>query len=124
MDWMWSALHLDDGTHLHGVKLQIPAVGGFSVGYAQDRTGNLVELSEVNSREAFSPNGLPLDTTLTLEPAGLTADARVHGNAPVRLTATDGRVSEFARAWVSVNVVDGRTGVGWIEWNRNLEQRT
>ncbi len=25
MDWVWSALHLDDGTHLHGVDIRIPA---------------------------------------------------------------------------------------------------
>ena len=24
MDWLWSALHLDDGTHVHGVDLDIP----------------------------------------------------------------------------------------------------
>ena len=24
MDWVWSALHLDDGTHLHGVDIRIP----------------------------------------------------------------------------------------------------
>ena len=24
MDWVWSALHLDDGTHVHGVDLRIP----------------------------------------------------------------------------------------------------
>ncbi len=26
MDWVWSALHLDDGTHLHGVDLRIPGL--------------------------------------------------------------------------------------------------
>ena len=26
MDWLWSALHLDDGTHVHGVNLTIPGV--------------------------------------------------------------------------------------------------
>ena len=25
MDWVWSALHLDDGTHLHGVDIRLPA---------------------------------------------------------------------------------------------------
>ena len=24
MEWVWSALHLDDGTHLHGVDMRIP----------------------------------------------------------------------------------------------------
>lgn len=26
MDWMWSALHLGDGTHLHGLDINIPNV--------------------------------------------------------------------------------------------------
>ena len=37
MDWMWSALHLDDGTHLHGVNIRIPGVPAVSIGYVQDR---------------------------------------------------------------------------------------
>lgn len=123
MDWVWSALHLDDGTHVHGVNIRIPGVPGVSVGYVQNSGGNVIELDSVNTREAFDANGLPLDATLVLDPAELTADLTVQGNAPVRLTAADGRVSEFARAWASVNTTDGRTGVGWIEWNRNLEQR-
>ena len=120
MDWVWSALHLDDGTHLHGVNIRIPGIPGFSVGYVQDREGNVIELDTVNTREAFDPNGLPLDATLSLNPGELTANVDVRGNAPVLLTAVDGRVSQFPRAWVSVSTADGRTGVGWMEWNRNL----
>ena len=41
------------------------------------------------------------------------------GHAPVLLTATDGRVSQFPRAWATVTTADGRTGVGWLEWNRS-----
>lgn len=36
------------------------------------------------------------------------------------LTAPDGRVSQFPRAWVTVRTADGRTGIGWLEWNRNV----
>jgi hypothetical protein len=124
MDWVWSALHLDDGTHVHGVNIRIPGVPAFSVGYVQDAAGSLVELSAVNTRETFDAKGLPTDATLSLDPAELTADVEVQGNAPVRLTSAEGRVSEFARAWVSVNTTDGRTGVGWMEWNRNMGQQT
>lgn len=44
----------------------------------------------------------------------------MRGHAPVRLTAADGRVSQFPRVWASVSTADGRNGVGWVEWNRNL----
>jgi hypothetical protein len=37
----------------------------------------------------------------------------------VLLTSPDGRVSHFPRAWASVVTDDGRTGIGWVEWNRN-----
>ena len=122
MDWIWSALHLDDGTHLHGVNIRIPGAPRFSIGYVQDADGNLTELQTVDSREAFGPNGLPLDATLDLDLGGLSADVQVYGQAPVRLTAADGRVSQFPRVWASVATPDGRSGVGWVEWNRNLAE--
>ncbi|OBH50240.1 phosphotransferase [Mycobacterium sp. E2479] len=124
MDWMWSALHLDDGTHLHAVNIRIPGSPAFSIGYAQDGDGKVTELQTVDSRESFSGNGLPLDATLVLQPADITAEVEVRGQAPVRLVATDGRVSQFPRVWAAVSTADGRSGVGWLEWNRNLGEQT
>ncbi|MGB2921191.1 MAG: phosphotransferase, partial [Mycobacterium sp.] len=40
----------------------------------------------------------------------------IRGHAPVRLTADDGRISYFPRAWAAVATGDGRTGIGWLEW--------
>jgi Ecdysteroid kinase-like family len=124
MDWIWSALHLDDGTHLHGVNIRIPGAPAFSIGYVQGADGNVTELQTVTSREPFGANGLPLNATLILNPGQITADVDVRGHAPVRLTASDGRVSQFPRAWASISTADGRTGVGWVEWNRNLADQT
>jgi len=122
MDWIWSALHLDDGTHLHGVNIRIPGAPAFSVGYVQGADRAVTELDTIESREAFGANGLPLTAALDLKPGGVSADLGVRGQAPVRLTAADGRVSQFPRAWVSVSTADGRSGVGWVEWNRNLPE--
>jgi len=36
----------------------------------------------------------------------------------VLLTSPDGRVSRFPRAWATVVTADGRSGIGWLEWNR------
>ncbi|MHA7651636.1 DUF7064 domain-containing protein [Mycobacterium sp. ML4] len=119
MDWMWTALHLEDGTHLHGVRIQIPGNPAFSLGYAQDRTGSITDLTAVDIREAFGANGLPENQTLTMQPAGITADVVIRAHAPVRLVAADGRVSHFPRAWVDVITDDGRGGAGWMEWNRS-----
>ncbi|ORB88220.1 DUF7064 domain-containing protein [Mycobacterium persicum] len=119
MDWMWSAVHLDDGTHLHGVRIQIPGAPAFSVGYVQDADGLLTELQTVSIQDSFGPNGLPLRAILSLDPGELTVDVEVRAHAPVRLVAVDGRVSQFPRAWAAVSTADGRSGVGWLEWNRN-----
>ncbi len=124
MDWIWSALHLDDGSHLHGVNIRIPGAPAFSIGYVQGAGGDITELQTVASRESFDANGLPLNATLTLDPGDFTADVDVRGQAPVRLVAADGRVSQFPRAWAVISTADGRSGVGWVEWNRNLGQTT
>ncbi len=123
MDWIWSALHLDDGTHLHGVNIRIPGAPAFGVGYVQGADGpdfRVTELQTVDSQESFGDNGLPLNATLTLNQGEITAAVDVRGQAPVRLTSADGRVSQFPRAWATITTADGRSGVGWVEWNRNL----
>jgi hypothetical protein len=119
MDWVWSALHLEDGTHLHGVDIRIPGTPPIGIGYVQRADAPLVELQSVTAQESFGDNGLPLQTTLTLSPGEVTATVDARGHAPVLLTAPDGRVSHFPRAWVTVTTADGRRGVGWVEWNRN-----
>ena len=118
MEWVWSALHLDDGTHLHGVDLRIPGFGPLGVGYVQ-RDGAVTELDTVVAREVFGHNSLPISTELELAPGGLVVQATVVGQAPVQLVAADGRISHFPRAWATVTTGDGRRGVGWLEWNRN-----
>lgn len=119
MDWVWSALHLGDGTHLHGVDIRIPGAPHIGVGYLQEPGRALVELQAVRAQEAFGENGLPVSAELTLRPGDIEARAQIRGHAPVLLTATDGRVSQFPRAWATVTTADGRTGVGWLEWNRS-----
>lgn len=119
MEWVWSALHLDDGTHLHGVDLRIPGMGPLGVGYLQREGERLLELSGVTATEEFGDDDLPVTTALSLTPGDVEVVATVAGHAPVLLTAPDGRVSRFPRAWATVTTADGRTGVGWLEWNRN-----
>ena len=58
-------------------------------------------------------------TASFVSPTGLVATAKVIAHAPVRLESTDGRISRFPRAWARITMADGRTGVGWLEWNRN-----
>jgi aminoglycoside phosphotransferase (APT) family kinase protein len=117
MDWVWSALHLDDGTHLHGVDIRIPDAPPIGIGYVQHPGRPLHELQAVTARETFGANDLPTATAITY--GDVTATIDIRGHAPVLLKAPDGRVSHFPRAWATVTTDDGRTGVGWVEWNRN-----
>lgn len=119
MDWVWSALHFDDGTHAHGVDLRIPGAPPIGIGYTQ-RQGALVELQGVSAEATFAENDLPATTTIAYNPGDLVATIDIRGHAPVLLTSPDGRISHFPRAWATVTTADGRTGVGWVEWNRNL----
>ena len=102
---------------------KIPHAPAMGIGYIQGPDGRITELQTVNTREAFAANGLPQHTELSLDPGGATAnidaDIDIVAHAPVLLTAVDGRVTHFPRAWVSVSTADGRSGVGWMEWNRN-----
>lgn len=120
MDWTWSALHLEDGTHLHGVDLRIPGMAPISVGYAQRAGQPLVELETVCAQHTLGADDLPVAASLTLQPGDTALTVDIKGHAPVLLTSADGRVAQFPRAWATVTTTDGRNGVGWLEWNRNL----
>lgn len=119
MEWVWSALHLDDGTHIHGVDMRIPGMPPLGLGYSQRQGEPLVEFERVTARETFDENDLPLATVLECAPGDISASIDIRGHAPVLLTSPDGRVSHFPRAWATVVTADGRSGVGWVEWNRN-----
>jgi hypothetical protein len=93
-----------------------PPIG---IGYIQPAGRPLTELRAVTARESFSDNGLPLSTTLTLNPGALEVVANIRGHAPLRLVAPDGHVAQFPRAWATVSASDGRRGAGSIEWNRH-----
>lgn len=117
------ALHLDDGGHLHAVNIRIPGAPAFSIGYHQRPDSAVTELQGVASRESFGPNGLRLEAALAVDPGEIAAKVEVRGQAPVLLTAADGRAGQFPRVWGTIRTADGRGGVGWLEWNRNLAEQ-
>ena len=119
MDWMWSAGHLDDGTHLHAVQLRLPGAPPIGVGYVQGSQTPLIELSGVAAEERVGAGGLIADARLSLAPPGLDLEVTPLAHAPLRLQAPDGRVSHFPRAMCSIHAADGRRGLAWVEWNLN-----
>ncbi len=71
----------------------------------------------MTARETHWDNELPVSADVDYGDLGATIT--VVGHAPVLLTSPDGRLSRFPRAWGTVQTTDGRTGIGWIEWNRS-----
>ena len=119
MDWMWSAVHLDDGAHLHAVELRLPNAPALGVGYVQPAGDALLELERVSAGEQVGADGLISDAHLRVEPPVLDLDVEPLAFGPLRLVAPDGRVSHFPRAMCRLRCGDGRSGVGWVEWNLN-----
>ena len=118
-DWMWSALHLEDGTHTHAVG--VPQMPGFGVGYVQHQ-GVVAEIESVNATEVVADNGLITSATIESGPLELKLEVEPVGFGAILLVAPDGRVSHFPRAMCKVRTKDGRSGSGWVEWNRNQRE--
>jgi hypothetical protein len=119
MDWVWSAGHLSDGTHLHAVELRLAEGPTLGVGYVQPADGGLYELDRVTASEQAGEDGLITAARLSLDPPGLEAEIEPLAFGPLRLVAPDGRVSHFPRAMCRIRCDDGRSGLAWVEWNRN-----
>ena len=116
-EWMWSAGHLDDGSCFHGVEFRVPGSPPIGVGYLQPADGGVEELDAVSATEEIAPDGLIASAEIRY--GDLVLDVRPLAFGPLRLQAPDGRVSEFPRAMCAVGSADGRSGVAWVEWNRN-----
>jgi hypothetical protein len=116
-EWMWSAGHLEDGTRFHGVEFRLPGTPPLGVGYLQPPRGGVVELDSVSASEEAGADGLITSAEITCGDLRLRVEPTAFG--PLRLEAPDGRVSQFPRAMCRVRAEDGRTGVAWVEWNRN-----
>ena len=115
VDWMWSALHLDDGTRTHAVG--VPQMPGYGVGYVQHGQ-ELTEIESVTATEEVSPNELITHARIVSGPEELGVDVEPVAYGAIRLEAPDGRLSFFPRAMCRVRTDDGRAGTGWVEWNR------
>ena len=115
VDWMWSALHLADGTHTHAVGL--PQMPGYGVGYVQ-RDGELEEIDNVTTDPVVADDGLTTSERIVAGPPPLELAIEPVAFGALRLEAPDGRLSLFPRAMCRARAADGREGWGWVEWNR------
>lgn len=116
--WVWSSAHLSDGTHLHGTEVRLAPEAVFSTGYVQDRNGPR-ESDRFSVTENPTGDGLVADATFEMVVGDevLAGTIEPTGWAPVLCTSTEGKRSYFARALSRWRLDDGRSGVGWVEFN-------
>ncbi len=116
MGWCWSAGRLDDGTRWHTAGA-FDGMGNLGVGYVLPAgSSELVESSEVEVQADVGAEGLVDRARLAFEGLELEVVPRLW--APVLLEHPDGRQARFPRALARVEAPDGRSGLGWIEFNQ------
>ncbi len=114
--WCWASARLDDGTRLHLVDVRIPG-SPVAFGYVQ-HAGSVETVTGLEVTEVLGDHGLARSDVIRMEPAGLQVSVEPVAFGPLVLTADDGRVSRFPRAYARFEMTDGRSGSGWIEWNQ------
>ncbi len=115
--WCWLAARLGDGTRVHAADIRIPG-SPVAFGYVQAPSAPTAPLTSLSVVEELGPDGFPERGRVTLEPGALDLFVEPLGFAPILLTAPDGRLSRFPRAMARFEGSDGRSGLGWIEWNQ------
>ncbi|MHB8670351.1 MAG: DUF7064 domain-containing protein [Acidimicrobiales bacterium] len=118
--WCWTSGHLEDGSTFHGVRPFIEGVDhcfGFTAapGAAVAET---VQRFDVDT--TLGADGLPSAAAMTFVPASgapIEVEVAPVGHAPVLLESST-RTSRFPRSLCRYTAADGRTGVGWTEWNQ------
>ena len=115
--WCWLAARLDDGTRLHAADIRMPGMP-IAFGYVQGPGRPVERVTELEVDEVLGRAGLPVEGFMKLEPGGFDVAISPEAFGPLLLTSSDGRVSRFPRAMARFTTDDGRTGMGWIEWNQ------
>ena len=118
--WVWTAGGFGDGTRFHATQVLVPGAS-WSPGYLVDTKGDDAELMAISAFEndievTDDEDRFPTRTKMRLHDLDVTCTPLAL--APVVMEAPDGRVGRLPRAMCRFDVSDGRSGVGWTEWNQ------
>ena len=116
LGWCWSAGRLDDGTRWHSAGAFSPD-HNWGVSYRLDAGATEfsecfeIDVTSELGREGFADSARLVmgDLALNVEPLAW---------SPVLLVHPDGREARFPRALARFTADDGRSGLGWIEFNQ------
>ena len=122
--WSWCSAALDDGTRTHATHVTLGPDDDvvYATGYLQPPGGTPLGTEVRRRDQVLGRDGLPSEGHLVL--AGLDGAADVDlaitpvAFSPVGLVGPEGQRSRFPRALCRYAAADGRTGVGWTEWNQ------
>jgi hypothetical protein len=113
--WVWSAFHASDGTQFFGNEVTLDPDHIFRTGYVQGGSTPARVLDDFTPTFTPQPDGLV--DGISWASGGVRADLDLLGWAPVLLVDGDRR-SHFARGMARAQLDDGRSAVGWIEFNQ------
>lgn len=114
--WTWTSSALDDGTRTHATHVASGDGEVCSTGYVQAPGGTPEAVARVAGGQDLGREGLPDRGWVRLDDLELAIEP-LHFS-PVLLTGPEGQTSRLPRALCRYRVGDGRTGVGWTEWNQ------
>jgi hypothetical protein len=119
-EWCWLGFSLEDGTKVHANDVRkLSGEPIFGTGYVQP-PGGFERLAGVEVRADRGPDDLPTEAVaeLKLESSSLEVSIDMLAWGNLALPGPKGQVSHFQRALARFTTDDGRTGLGWAEWNR------
>jgi hypothetical protein len=116
LSWCWSAGRLDDGTRWHSASGFIPG-SDWGVAYRLDGgSDEFDEFFEIGVEQTPGREGLVEAAQLVIGDLILAVEPLAW--SPVLLVHPDGREDRFPRAMARFTAPDGRTGMGWNEFNQ------
>jgi hypothetical protein len=113
--WCWTSGRLEDGTAFHASKPLVEGVT-FEPGFVLSSDGVMEAIDGFSVETVTDAEGLARHARMRIGPLSVAVTPVAH--APLALESSDGRVTRFPRSLCRLASDDGRTGVGWTEWNQ------
>ncbi|HKY14522.1 MAG TPA: hypothetical protein VJM33_06320, partial [Microthrixaceae bacterium] len=116
LGWNWTAGRLEDGTRWHSAGA-FTGMDDLGVAYVLPAgSDTFEEHSSIHVDAQLGREGLIERSTLGI--GDLELEVTPVAWSPVLLVHPDGREARFPRGLARVEARDGRSGVGWVEWNQ------
>jgi hypothetical protein len=120
-DWVWSALHFEDGTQVFTIALNKGAESSGGSGFIQ-KDGKRTEITRVVNKFEWRADGLPGKSSLQISPGDLVIECEPLAVAGLRSLDPEGLEAHLPRVMCSATTSSGLRGVGWLDFNRVVKR--